>query len=148
RERYVPPDVSRLSEAARELLRICIAGGCPEGNEANRPAYRELVAARIMMPMGSFSKGDECGFRFTYWGHKLRFQLPAIARPPPTGPLAASFPRHPFFIARAISLARSVIGSSVDGACLSAWTWLPPWRCSSYSCAMIASSREVTSESA
>jgi hypothetical protein len=69
RERYEPPDASRLSEAARELLRTCIAGGCPEGDEANRPAYRELVAARIMMPMGSFSKGDECVFRFTYWGH-------------------------------------------------------------------------------
>jgi hypothetical protein len=59
RQRYQPPDASNLSEAARELLRACIAGGCPEGDETNRPAYRELVTARILMPMGSFSKGDE-----------------------------------------------------------------------------------------
>ncbi len=75
RERYERPDASRLSEAARDLLRTCIAGGCPEGDEANRPAYRELVAARIMMPMGSFTKGDECVFRFTFWGYKLRCEL-------------------------------------------------------------------------
>ena len=81
RERYKPPDGSRLSAAAQELLRTCIAGGCPEGDEANRPAYRELVAARIMMPMGSFSKGDECVFRFTYWGHKLRFDLAGMNGP-------------------------------------------------------------------
>jgi hypothetical protein len=84
RQRYEPPDASRLSEAARELLRSCIAGGCPEGDEGNRPAYRELVAARIMMPMGSFSKGDECVFRFTYWGHKLRFALAGLDGPSPS----------------------------------------------------------------
>jgi hypothetical protein len=75
RERCEPPDASNLSGAARELLRSCIARGYPGGDETNRPAYRELVKARIMMPMGSFSKGDECVFRFTYWGHKLRFEL-------------------------------------------------------------------------
>jgi hypothetical protein len=84
RERYEPPDASRLSEAARKLLRTCVAGGCPEGDEANRPAYRELVAARIMVPMGSFSKGDECVFRFTYWGHKLRFELAGLDSPSPS----------------------------------------------------------------
>jgi hypothetical protein len=79
RERCEPPDASNLSGAARELLRSCIAGGCPEGDETNRPAYRELVNARIMMPMGSFSKGDECVFRFTYWGHKMRFELAELS---------------------------------------------------------------------
>jgi len=85
RERYEPPDTSRLSEAATELLRTCITDGCPEGDEANRPAYRELVAARIMIPVGSFSKGDECVFRFTYWGHKLRFELVGMHSPTPPG---------------------------------------------------------------
>jgi hypothetical protein len=85
RERYEPPDASRLSEAARELLRTCITDGCPEGDEANRPAYRELVAARIMIPVGSFSKGDECVFRFTYWGHKLRFELVGMHSPSSPG---------------------------------------------------------------
>jgi hypothetical protein len=47
------------------LLRTCVAGNCPEGHESNRLAYRELVKARIMVPMGSFTKGDECVFRFT-----------------------------------------------------------------------------------
>jgi hypothetical protein len=75
RERYDPPDASHLSEAARELLRTCIAGKCPDGDETNRPAYRELVKARIMIPMGSVTKGDECVFRFTYWGWKRRFEL-------------------------------------------------------------------------
>ncbi len=80
RNRYEPPDSSDLSEAARELLRTCIDGEYPEGDEDNRPAYRELVKARIMIPMGSFTTGDECLFRFTYWGHKLRFELAGIDR--------------------------------------------------------------------
>jgi hypothetical protein len=75
RERYDPPDASDLSEAARELLRTCIARGCPDGDETNRPAYRELVRARIMVPMGSFTKGDECVFGWTYWGWHRRFEF-------------------------------------------------------------------------
>lgn len=75
RERFEPPDAGSLSEPARELLRACIAGDCPDGDETNRPAYRELVKARIMIPMGSFSKGDECVFRFTYWGWRRRFEF-------------------------------------------------------------------------
>jgi hypothetical protein len=75
RERYAPPDASNLSEAAKGLLRTCIAGNCPDGDETNRPAYRELVMARIMIPMGSFIKGDECVFRFTYWGWKRRYEF-------------------------------------------------------------------------
>jgi hypothetical protein len=74
RERYEPPDTCGLSEAAKELLRTCITGDCPDGDETNRPAYRELVKARIMIPVGSFSKGDECVFRFTYWGWRRRFE--------------------------------------------------------------------------
>ena len=79
RERYEPPDPSNLSESAKELLRTCISGNCPDGDETNRPAYRELVRARIMIPMGSFSKGNECVFRFTYWGWERRFELAAIS---------------------------------------------------------------------
>jgi hypothetical protein len=75
RERYEPPDASDLSDAAKELLRTCIERGYPDGDESNRPAYRELVKARIMIPMGSFSKGDECVFRFTYWGYKRRYEF-------------------------------------------------------------------------
>ncbi|QEH35353.1 hypothetical protein OJF2_39040 [Aquisphaera giovannonii] len=74
RERYAPPD-GDLSEAARQLLRACTAAGIPEGNESNRPAFRELVRARIMVPVGSFSRGDEVVFRWTYWGWQKRFEL-------------------------------------------------------------------------
>jgi hypothetical protein len=77
-ERYEPPDLGNPSEPAKELLRTCIEQGYPEGDENNRPAYRELVKARIMVPMGSFSRGDECVFRFTYWGYKMRFELAEI----------------------------------------------------------------------
>jgi hypothetical protein len=79
RERFEPPDASNLSESARDLLRACIDANCPDGDEANRPAYRELVKARIMMPMGSFTKGDEIVFRFTYWGYKRRFELAGMS---------------------------------------------------------------------
>jgi hypothetical protein len=82
-ERYDPPDASNLSESARELLRICSAGKCPDGDETNRPAFRELVKARIMIPMGSFAKGDECVFHFTYWGWKLRWEILGCAREDP-----------------------------------------------------------------
>jgi hypothetical protein len=85
RERYEPPDPSDLSEAARELLRACIAGNCPDGNAANRPAYRELVKARLMVPMGSFTKGDECVFRFTYWGWKRRSEFAGLRCAKETG---------------------------------------------------------------
>jgi hypothetical protein len=75
RARHVIPDGVVLSGAARELLRTCIAGEPPDGDETNRPAYRELVRANIMMPMGSFTKGDECVFRFTYTGWERRFEF-------------------------------------------------------------------------
>jgi hypothetical protein len=75
RERYEPPDASHLSQAARELLRTCVVTEYPDGDETNRPAYRELVKARIMIPMGSFTQGDECVFRFTYWGWRRRFEF-------------------------------------------------------------------------
>ncbi len=47
RERFEPPDASNLSEAATELLRRRLAGD-REVTDANRPLYRELVAARIL----------------------------------------------------------------------------------------------------
>jgi hypothetical protein len=77
RDRYEPPDAN-LSEAARERLRLHLAGDC-EVNEENRPAYRELVAARIMIPLHSFVGGREAAYRLTYWGYKRRSELAGIA---------------------------------------------------------------------
>jgi len=74
RERYDPPDASNLSESAREVLRRRLAGD-REVTDANRPLYRELVAARIMMPIHSFIGGREADFHFTYWGWQRRFEF-------------------------------------------------------------------------
>jgi len=74
RERFEPPGASNLSEAARELLRCRLAGDT-EVTDANRPVYRELVTARIMMPIHSFIGGSESAFHFTYWGWKRRFEF-------------------------------------------------------------------------
>jgi hypothetical protein len=77
RERYEPPDASRLSEAAQELLRRRLAGD-REVTDANRPPYRELAAARIMIPCHTFIGGWESAFKFTYWGWKRRFELAGL----------------------------------------------------------------------
>ena len=71
RERYEPPDASQLSEAARELLRRRLAGDL-EVTDANRPLYRELVAARIMYPVSTWAGGPESVFRFTPAGWERR----------------------------------------------------------------------------
>lgn len=75
RARHVIPAGVVLSPSARDLLRACIAGENPDGDGANRPAYRELVSANIMMPMGTFAKGDECVFRFTFAGWERRHEF-------------------------------------------------------------------------
>ena len=77
RDRYEPPDAN-ISEAAREQLRLHLAGD-REVTDKNRPAYRELVAARIMIPLHSFVGGREAAFRLTYWGYKKRFDLAGVA---------------------------------------------------------------------
>lgn len=88
RERYEPPD-GDLSEAARERLRLYLAGDCAV-TEENRPAYRELVAARVMIPVHTFAGGREAEYRLTYWGHARRFELAGTAArdsvPQPTSP--------------------------------------------------------------
>jgi hypothetical protein len=76
-ERFEPP-VGRLSESAREQLRRCLAGD-ESVTERNRPAYRELAAARIMIPAHSFVGGREAEYRFTYWGWRRRFEFAEIA---------------------------------------------------------------------
>lgn len=77
RERIEPPD-GDLSEAARERLRRYLAGDRAV-TEANRPAYRELVTARVMIPVHTFVGGREAEYRLTYWGHERRFELAGIA---------------------------------------------------------------------
>jgi antitoxin (DNA-binding transcriptional repressor) of toxin-antitoxin stability system len=75
RERYNPPDASDLSEAARALLRRIVSGERLEVTRDNRPAFRELAVARIIYLRHTFARGDESGYRFTYWGWKQRFDI-------------------------------------------------------------------------
>jgi hypothetical protein len=74
RERYEPPDASNLSAAARGLLRRHLAGDDRVTPE-NLEAYRELAAARIMIPLSGFATGPEARFVFTYWGWHRRFEF-------------------------------------------------------------------------
>jgi hypothetical protein len=80
RERFEPPDASQVSEAAKELLRRIVAGEPVDVDETRRPLYRELVAARIMLPVHTFVGGREATYRFTYWGWERRFELAEQAR--------------------------------------------------------------------
>ncbi len=77
RERFEPPDASNVSESARDLLRRHLRGD-REVTDGNRPQYRELVAARILIPIHSFIGGSESAFHFTYWGWKRRFEFAEI----------------------------------------------------------------------
>jgi hypothetical protein len=74
RERYEPPVSGNLSEAARERLRRHLAGE-DEVTDSNRAAYRELAAARVMIPLSGFTTGPESRYIFTYWGWRMRFDL-------------------------------------------------------------------------
>jgi hypothetical protein len=67
------PERIDLSEAARNVLARYLAGD-GEVTDANRPAYRELAKAGIMMSVGTFTKGDDCVFRFTRQGWERRFE--------------------------------------------------------------------------
>jgi hypothetical protein len=77
RERYEPPD-GDLSESARERLRLYLAGDRQVTAE-NRPAYRELAAARVMIPVHTFVGGREAEYRLTYWGWQRRCELAGTA---------------------------------------------------------------------
>jgi len=81
REEFEPPDASNLSEAAGRLLRRIVTGEHVEITPRNRPALRELSAARIVMLGHSFARGNESVYRFTYWGWKQRFELVERAYP-------------------------------------------------------------------
>lgn len=72
------PDRVKLSEAARKTLRRHLSGD-DEVSDANRLAYRELARAGIMTSVGTFTKGDDCVFRFTSRGWERRFEFAEMA---------------------------------------------------------------------
>lgn len=61
-----------LSASALALLRRRANGEEVDVTDATRPAYRELVEAGVMMPMGSFTKAS--AFWFTEEGWNRRFE--------------------------------------------------------------------------
>ena len=67
------PDRIRLSGEARNVLARRLEGD-QEVTDANRRAYQELANAGIMMPVGTFTKGDDGVFRFTSQGWERRFE--------------------------------------------------------------------------
>jgi hypothetical protein len=82
RERYDPPDTSNLSEVALALLRRIAPEERVEVTKANRPAFRELAAARIIVLCHSFAHRDESGYQFTYYGWHRRFEILDRAKEP------------------------------------------------------------------
>jgi hypothetical protein len=79
RNRFEPPDVDRVTAAGTELLRQLIADRVDVTPE-NRPAFRELAAARIIVLGGSFAGGPESAYNWTYWGYHRRYELLACAK--------------------------------------------------------------------
>ena len=75
RERFEPPDIGNLSEASWALLRQIVSGERVEITLCNRSPFRELAAARIIYLLHTFAKGEESGYRFTYFGWNQRFEL-------------------------------------------------------------------------
>ena len=63
--RYNRPMTITLSESARALLRRCVNGERVEITDDTRPAYRELVVAGLMIPLHTFTGGDESAYRLT-----------------------------------------------------------------------------------
>jgi hypothetical protein len=57
RERYEPPDASDLSGAALALLRRIASGEQVEVTRENRPTFRQLAVARIIVLGHSFVGG-------------------------------------------------------------------------------------------
>lgn len=64
-----------LSDDAVALLRRRLEGEPAEVTDDTREAYRELARAGIMIPLHSFTRGDEALYRFTEEGWERRFEF-------------------------------------------------------------------------
>jgi hypothetical protein len=84
------PQTIALSDAARDVLRKRLAGD-DRVTDANRPGYRELAQAGIMVALHSFIGGNESAYRFTDQGWEPRLDL--IEQPDPAREPAAAAAR-------------------------------------------------------
>lgn len=65
---------TRLTDAARTLLRHQIATSDNRVTGANKDAYRERERAGIMYPVSTFARGPEAYYRFTDEGWERRME--------------------------------------------------------------------------
>jgi hypothetical protein len=114
RERFEPPDASNLSIAARTLLRNIVTAGRIEITRGNRPLFRELASARIVVLLHTFAKGDESAYLFTYWGFRQRFQL--ISQDPDSAQYGSEKPSAGRTLKALINRATSLLRALVAGA--------------------------------
>ncbi len=68
-----------LSEPALTLLKRRFTGTRVEVTEQNRPLYRELVEAGLMMPLHTFSMGPNSAYRLTEAACDMRDALQSEA---------------------------------------------------------------------
>lgn len=74
-----------LSTGAAALLERRLAKERVDVTETNRPLYRELVAAGLMMPLHTFSRGNEGAYRLTDAACDLRdARITSPATPTPS----------------------------------------------------------------
>lgn len=73
-----------LSESAQALLRYRLTTKDAAVTPENLPAYRELAAAGIMIPISTWAGGPESLFRFTEegWNRREEWLTSAGARRP------------------------------------------------------------------
>lgn len=98
------PQAGELSEVSVALLRGRLNGD-EEVNDANRAAYRELAMAGVMIPLHTFSGGDESAYRFTEEGWERRFEF---IGPSPGGFLARLRRRAAAFLVPLSALLRVI----------------------------------------
>jgi hypothetical protein len=67
-----PPVRIDVSERAGDLLRRRLAGEWVEVTHETRPLYQELVETGLMIPLHSFSRGNEGAYRLTEAATALR----------------------------------------------------------------------------
>ncbi len=108
-----------VSDGALALLKRNLTGPQILVTDENREAYRELAGAGLMIPLHTFTHGDESAYRLTEAG--VNFARAEVERCSSQQPSVPS--NRP--ASRRIRRLPSLIGLSVSGASLRAASWVP-----------------------
>ena len=73
-----------LSETALSLMRLRLSGQRVEVTDETRDAYRELAKAGLMIPLHTFTGGDESAYRLTEAGVNYFSSRPALLAESPS----------------------------------------------------------------